>query len=340
MRTHAVPNWKFTLRKAVLVLSSIMAATTFIAAPANAASTQAVSFPNSITNCDNNAVIRCGALSASDVVQAYNSDSYTQKVYQSFNISSSDIQNLPANAVAGTVTKSGNVIVDGKTVATGAMTAGRANMPGSTQITTQGITLFKRTPSVSFQQDSLDAYVVMSNNQFKFAILPSCGNPISATPVPPPKPQPQPQATAQCTSLSLNKLDTRKYQATVAFTTTGGATLKSITYDFGDNTIIPPTTDTSVIHTFQRDGSFIVRAQLAFTSSNTQPLNATCQAALTINTPPAPPTVTPTVTPISTPPSQLPSTGAGSALAVFAATTALGTGSYYLYTLRRLKHRG
>jgi len=253
----------------------------------------------------------------------------------------SDIQNLPTNAVAGTVTKSGDVMIGSKLVANGALTAGRTDMPGSTKVVTQGITLYKRPPSVSFQQASLDAYVVMSNNQFKFAILASCGNPVSAKPVvPPPAPQPKPQATAQCTSLTLDKVDTRQYKATVAFTTTGGATLKSITYDFGDNTTIPPTTETSKTHTYQRDGNFTVSATLAFNSSNTQPLSATCQQMITVSTPPAPtpPAPSPPVTPVSTPPKALPSTGPAGLASLFLGTSALGTFGYRAFLRRHLNH--
>lgn len=68
-------------------------------------------------------------------------------------------------------------------VATNAMTAGRQNMPGSTQMTSDDTVFFKRPPSVSFQSSSLPAFVVMNNGRFDFAIIASCGNPVNATPV-------------------------------------------------------------------------------------------------------------------------------------------------------------
>jgi uncharacterized repeat protein (TIGR01451 family) len=161
-------------------------------------------------NCDSNAVIYCGAetskgaAAASQITSRYNSgDGHNSaasihSIYGSswFGIGSSDIQNLSKNAQVGTVTKSGNVIVGGKTVATNALTAGRQNLTGSTKRTSNGTVFYTRTPQVSFTQSSLSAYVVMQNGQFKFAVLESCGNPVHATPnkpTPPPTPPPAPK---------------------------------------------------------------------------------------------------------------------------------------------------
>jgi hypothetical protein len=332
MRDIAAPKFQ-KLSKIIIGFLSGVAAFIMLAGTAGA---QNVSFPGSPTDCDTNAVIHCGALTAGDVVKDYQADAYVQKVYQGFGISAAAITNLPANAVAGMVTKSGNVIVNGKTVATGAITAGRTNLPGSTAVTTQGITYYKRPTSVSFQQDSLDAYVVMNSaGQFQFAILASCGNPVAATPVIPPKPKPAPPpaapASAECTSLGLQKVSDRTYTATVMDTTSGGATLQSITYDFGDGTTIPPTTDTSLTHTYQQDGTFTVTAKLAFntpsgtTASTTsaQTISSNCQAMITVSTPPA------------APPKVLANTGAGNVVGLFTGTTLLSGLGYRAYVLRR-----
>jgi uncharacterized repeat protein (TIGR01451 family) len=168
--------------------------------PARAASTNGF-------NCDNNAVIWCGAettgtnSSASEVTTRYNngdghnSAASIHNIYgsSSFNITSSDVQSLSKNAQMGTVTKSGDIEIGGKIVATNALTAGRQNIAGSTKRSNGGTTFYTRPPNVSFLSNSLAAYVVMSNGQFKFAIMVSCGNPVSATPPPkPPKPTPPP----------------------------------------------------------------------------------------------------------------------------------------------------
>ncbi len=166
------------------------------------------------SDCDNNtnSIVNCGVHSTGAVISAYNSSAYVRAVYAYFGISQADIANLPANNVAGRVTKDGNVFIDGqpRAVATDAITAGRHDIPGSTQVSFQGTTFFKRPPSVSFQQDSLPAFVSMNNGRFQFAIIASCGNPVRAAATvapqtavgqaravsqPPAKPQAQPATT-------------------------------------------------------------------------------------------------------------------------------------------------
>ncbi|HUD05954.1 MAG TPA: hypothetical protein VMR18_03535 [Candidatus Saccharimonadales bacterium] len=154
---------------------------------------QALSISSPV-DCDANAVIDCGALSTGVLQQKY-SNSGVATIYSYFGITSQDINTIGTTAVVGAVFKNGNVTVDGKTVATNAITAGRSNIsPGSTKVVVGSVTFYKRAPSVSFEKNSLYAYVVMnSKKQFSFAILASCGNPVTATPLPvPKKPVPPP----------------------------------------------------------------------------------------------------------------------------------------------------
>ncbi len=132
-------------------------------------------------NCDANAIIWCGATTQADLMKAissgdgHNSAANIAGIYSQNSIQTSQI----TNTVNGTVTKSGNVIVNGKVVATDAQSVGRQNMPGSTA---QG-TVFIRPTSVSFASDNLEAFVLMQNNQFVWAIIKACGNPVLAKPV-------------------------------------------------------------------------------------------------------------------------------------------------------------
>ena len=143
---------------------------------------------NTVKDCDSNAVVYCGASSLSTLQSRYahgdghNSASSIQHIYSYFGISGSDISNMSKYAVAGTVTKSGNVYVGSELVATDAITAGRLNIPGSTKVSFAGTTFYKRAPRVSFVSSPLQAYVVMVNGKFQFAILASCGNPVTAKP--------------------------------------------------------------------------------------------------------------------------------------------------------------
>jgi hypothetical protein len=135
------------------------------------------------SDCDNNAIVNCGVHSTAAVMNAYQGAAYVRGVYAYLGISNGDIADLQASNVSGYVTKSGNVFVDGqsKAVATNAITAGRQDIAGSNKVNSQGAIFFVRPPSVSFQQDSLPAFIAMQNGKFQFAIIASCGNPVKAT---------------------------------------------------------------------------------------------------------------------------------------------------------------
>ncbi|MEO8104757.1 MAG: hypothetical protein ABI602_00270 [Candidatus Saccharibacteria bacterium] len=169
---------------------------------------------NTVTDCDANAVIRCGAVTTGQLISRYNngdgSNSATSihNIFSSFGISSSAIQSIGSTAVAGHVTKSGAVFIEGNSVAvaSGAVTAGRQNISGSTTVTVNGTTFYKRPPSVSFQSNSLSAFVIMKNGVFQYAILAACGNPVVATPTRTPTPK--------LPSYTLNKLVAEKGSTT------------------------------------------------------------------------------------------------------------------------------
>jgi hypothetical protein len=133
-------------------------------------------------DCDANAVIRCGIASKAELQNGY-SQTGTASIYSYFGISASEVNSMYSQAVNGTVTKSGNVLVGSRVVARDAMTAGRQNITGSSAVTRGGTTFYVRPPSVSLQSSSLAALVVMRDNRFAYAIIKSCGNPVTATPV-------------------------------------------------------------------------------------------------------------------------------------------------------------
>jgi hypothetical protein len=165
---------------------------------------------SSTPDCDANSVIWCGATSPSKVGDAYhNGDGHNgaasiQHIYSWFGITSSAISAMPSDSVAGYVTKGGDVYAGSKLVAKKAITAGRQNIAGSIKEVSSGTIFYARNPSVSFQNSSLTAMVVMKNNVFQFAVLNSCGNPVQATattkpPTPTPTPKPTPTPTPKPT---------------------------------------------------------------------------------------------------------------------------------------------
>ena len=190
----------------VLVGVLVLLAGVFLRVPNSSALTI-----DSPRDCDDNAVIRCGALNFTEL-ENRSDQAGAAEIYSSFGISTQDINNMRNAAIEGVVTNNNNVWIHRDSgqcpnidqsaltdknrqaiqnnpnlclVGTDAMTAGRQNISGSNMATSGGVTFFKRSPSVSFASSSLPAFVVMdANHQFRFAIIASCGNPVTATPTP------------------------------------------------------------------------------------------------------------------------------------------------------------
>ncbi|HSH55574.1 MAG TPA: hypothetical protein VK983_01970 [Candidatus Limnocylindrales bacterium] len=145
------------------------------------AATTAINF-TAPRDCDENAVIRCGAMNTAELTKGYNGNASAQVIFNHFGISKADMKTVAADAVAGSVAKDGTVYAGKKKVAQGAVTAGRHNMTGSTKVTEGNVTFYTRTPSTSFRTDRIAAFVVLKDNgTFDYAILSSCANPVKAT---------------------------------------------------------------------------------------------------------------------------------------------------------------
>lgn len=138
--------------------------------------------------CNNSAIIRCGVNNTTDLLKKYNENSTAganiRNVYGSsyFGISRADVEAMGSTAVAGVITKGGDVMIGDQVVATGAITAGYAKMANSTYNISNGTVFYTRAPSVSIPVEKSPAFVVMKDNKFAFAIIGTCGNPVKATP--------------------------------------------------------------------------------------------------------------------------------------------------------------
>jgi LPXTG-motif cell wall-anchored protein len=134
---------------------------------------------------DGNAMIWGGAYTKTELIQNLeNGDGHghtakqLQAEFHAHGITLAEIRST--HTVNGEVTKSGEVIVGGKTVATGAQSYGRDNLTGSTK---EG-DLYLRSTSVSFQSAQIPAFVHMTDaGRFDYAIVKSCGNIVTAQPV-------------------------------------------------------------------------------------------------------------------------------------------------------------
>lgn len=154
-------------------------------------------------DCDGNAIIYCGTLTKTELKnklvkgtgKKYQSSSTLKALYAKYGFAMTDIPNLKE----GRVTDGNKVYVGGKVVASNVYTFGRHNIPGSTKVKGLSYPLYKRHPSVSFNSNSIDAYVYLNyDGTMAYAILKSCGNIVQgvgkkkrpAPPVTPPTPQP------------------------------------------------------------------------------------------------------------------------------------------------------
>ncbi len=142
-------------------------------------------------DCDGNAVMYCGAYDLGTLKSKYASSASTRAIYAAspFRISSDAFYGA-ANSngfVNGYVNRNNTITVNGRVVATNAVTAGRQYIPGSSKMNIPGVTAYTRPPSVSFKQASLQAYIKLdAQGKFQFAIIKACGNPATGTPTTPP----------------------------------------------------------------------------------------------------------------------------------------------------------
>jgi hypothetical protein len=136
--------------------------------------------------------------------------------------------------------------------------------------------------------------------------------------------QPQVVPAYSCNLLNLTVNPGRKVDANVTYTATNGATLKTVTFDWGDGTAPLLTSSTAASHTFAKDGNYTVKSTLVF-SVNGVDQSTFCTKPVSFNTPPTTPPV------VGKP---LPNTGPGSTVAIFAGVSAIAGAAHYFVTRR------
>lgn len=361
------------VKKIYLGISTLVIAIAALTA-VNFTGTNTMAVTAGARDCNNNSIVYCGALTQAELLSKYdqNATKDLPAIYAHYGIARSDMDGTTSQVVMGTAFKDGHVEVNGKTVASNSVSLGRDPIPHSTPVNINGITYYESTSPNVFLSD-IAAFVLMRNGQFYRAILTSCSNPLTATPTPPPAPTPTPPAPVTtpestpvytCNSLSAQviSLTDRSYEYTLNYTATGGATLTSVDYNFGDQQSQSVTASSSsmtqtVQHTYQSPGSYKTVATLHFSVPvNGQPTVKDVNCEVPINTAPAmctvpgkenfpqnsPECTTPTVT--ATPPTppaptvvpqELPHTGIGSLLSGTLGLGSLSAAGYYWRGSRR-----
>lgn len=127
-----------------------------------------------------------------------------------------------------------------------------------------------------------------------------------------------------CDAFTLTKGDNRTVKAKVdQYTATNGASLKTITYNFGDGSEPFTTNDfnRTVDHSYAKDGTYSVTTKLLFSVDGQDKVVESGNCADTVNF-------------TSTPP-ELPKTGPGAVIGLFAGVTILGALAHRLFLSRR-----
>ncbi|HAC56319.1 TPA: hypothetical protein DCF80_02355 [Candidatus Saccharibacteria bacterium] len=194
-------------------------------------------------DCDNVAIIRCGAFDA-NTMRSKASQGDVPKIYNAFGISQND---LKGEYVNGIVWRDGRVTVGDRVVATGAMTAGR-NFGGTPIAGTNA----GKYPTSKFVTEGQTAFVRMVDGKFSFAIIKACGNPVTGTPK-----QPELKPEYKCVSLKAEPVGNSryKYRFTANATASGGAIIEKYEFGFGDGYGIT-VSEKSYTYEYKKTGTF------------------------------------------------------------------------------------
>ncbi len=267
-------------------------------------------------------------------------------IYAAFGLDPGDYNAFVSSAKEGVATRSGDIIVDGQTVATGNISFGRQEIcqgTGPQSMTIGDTTIWGNVNEQSFAQgaDNLKVTVLFNNTGAPiFVALNSCGNPNKFTPI---------QPEFGCDLLQKHPVDGQKN--TFTFTTqahaTNNASITKVVYDFGDGSdlVTEPDGDTPTPpHTFTQ--SSIVRVTVFVNVPGHDGIPVTsekCKVPIVVEkekpvVPPVTPPVTPPAKTVSVVvPTVMPNTGAGDVLPLAGGAVAAGTlgGRWLLLRKRR-----
>jgi uncharacterized repeat protein (TIGR01451 family) len=181
-------------------------------------------------DCSANAILHCGTTSRTDFISKVkaNTQGDLQTVYNAYGLSTSDYSRFASTARNGYVYKDGRVVVDGRTVATDSRSLGRQAKPYSVPKVIGGKTYHESRSQDVFLSDSIPVMVLFtSKGQVETVVINDCGNPITTDPNNP---------TYSCDHLSKEYVSRGVYDFSTSTTTTNGAKVVKVVYDFGDGT--------------------------------------------------------------------------------------------------------
>jgi hypothetical protein len=216
-------------------------------------------------DCDHNSIDYadanggCGAANATELVADIkdNKPSDIKTIYSHFGLTSTNYNDFIKEAVQGEFKRNGDIVVDGKVVATDAWSMGRTTLGGSqrTPISINGVTYYHSASQDSFGSGVTSIPTLVwfdANGVVKAGFMNPCGNPVTKWTKVTPK--------ATCKAISAAQPDKTNKPNTYKFTTdatfTGNATFSRVVYTFSDdNTIVEKKSLTDAVeHTFKKSG--------------------------------------------------------------------------------------
>jgi plastocyanin len=237
-------------------------------------------------DCDDNAIMRCGAADANEFRAKYdqNAPGDLASIYGHYWIP------RDLNVVQGQAFKDNTIRVNGRIVADNAQSIGRQQKPGDHAISIGGRTYWEGSNSTAFASDGLPVMVALdAQGNFKYAVLNGCGNPIYAHPVaPPPPPPPAPTPKYSCNSLNVQQLSTTQKRFTVGASASGGAQITGYSFNFGDGAS-QDSASATIDHTYAAPGTYTVVAtvKVKVGNENKTASGPNCTKTFTIKAPAA-----------------------------------------------------
>lgn len=225
---------------------------------------------------DGVAVLNCGVRSIQKANERYGE---AAKIFAAFGISRND---LTGEFKEGIVWRDGRVTVGGEVVATGAITAGR-NFGGTPIPGTNA----GKYPTSKFATEGQTAFIKMIDGKFSFAIIKSCGNPVTGTPKQPPQ---APEPKFACVNLAAEKISRTKFKFTATASASGGATIEKYEFGFGDGFGIT-VPDKSYTYDYKKTGTFKtnVVVHVKVNGAIKKVTSPACEKTITVSPPPTTP---------------------------------------------------
>lgn len=232
-----------------LLVGALLVGVTGIALAANIGTNSSAA---QAASCDPNDIIYCGVSSPSDFVNKYkqNATGDLDDIYAQYGLTANELDRFAKTAKTGEARKNGDILVDGKVVATDATSLGRHDKPHATKLYAAGKTFYSNRNQDVFQVESTPVLVMMNGDQVEFVVMKACGNAMIG------KPKGKPPVYS-CDMLNTKLINRTTYSYTTNVTAVNGAKISKLVYDFGDGktqTVTNP--GEAVNHTYAKEGTY------------------------------------------------------------------------------------